>query len=128
MPTHEDFARNSHGPLIITRNPLAPQQVGVNGERCPAVILLLLRPHAASSRCFRAPLKGWNTFCLQEMAGCSSPADGVSFNHRQLVPFDTPLFSGGFAMMVAGLPSTPAGEPPGKRCFQHIVFQVRQCC
>jgi hypothetical protein len=63
---------------------------------------------------------------LQDVGGCSSPTDGVSFNHRELVPIDTPLFAGGFAMMVAGLPSTPAGEPAGKRCFQHIVFQVSQ--
>jgi hypothetical protein len=62
---------------------------------------------------------------MQTMAGCSSPADSVSINTRELVPFDSPLFTGGLAMMVAGLPSTPEGQPAGKRCFQHFVFQVR---
>ncbi len=29
MPSKDDFAYNPHGPLIITRNPVAPHQVGV---------------------------------------------------------------------------------------------------
>lgn len=39
MPSKEDFARNPHGPLLLTRNPLAPHQVGYfSSPPAPAVI------------------------------------------------------------------------------------------